>query len=224
MNYQVLIEIIFRTLLSMFIGGLIGWERENTHRPAGLRTHMLVAIGACVIMQLGNFLKVEMNADPARLAAQVISGIGFLGAGTILKEGATIKGLTTAASLWAVACLGLAIGCGAYAIALIGFVAVILTLTVFEHASTFIPSGKSTRFSIHLQCENTKETLYHINNIAEKYKATIQDLQFSAINDQLNEISFNFVTKHSGRKLDIATLFEDFSQYKDISTLKMIEY
>ncbi len=224
MDYQVLIEIAFRTLLSMFIGGLIGWERESTHRPAGLRTHMLVSVGACVIMQLGIFVATGMNTDPTRLGAQVISGIGFLGAGTILKEGATITGLTTAASLWAVACLGLAIGCGAYAIALIGFVAVILTLTVFEHAATFIPSRKLTRFSIHLQCQNAKETLQHINHIAEKHKATIQDLQFSAINDQLNEISFNFVTKHSSRKLDIATLFEDFSQYKDISTLKIIEY
>lgn len=145
MNYQLLINITFRTLLAMFIGGLIGWERESTHRPAGLRTHMLVAVGSCAIMQLGSFnathIGAEFNVDPSRLGAQVISGIGFLGAGTIIKEGTTIKGLTTAASLWVVACLGLAVGSGAYAISIIGFVAVILTLTVFEHASTFIPFG-----------------------------------------------------------------------------------
>ena len=90
MNYQLLINITFRTLLAMFIGGLIGWERESTHRPAGLRTHMLVAVGSCAIMQLGSFnathIGAEFNVDPSRLGAQVISGIGFLGAGTIIKE------------------------------------------------------------------------------------------------------------------------------------------
>lgn len=96
MDYQLFTDTILRTLLSMFIGGLIGWERENTHRPAGLRTHMLVSVGACVVMQLGAYnsthIAAQFNIDPSRLGAQVISGIGFLGAGTIIKEGTTIKG------------------------------------------------------------------------------------------------------------------------------------
>ena len=166
MSTYFLIESGIRTLLSMFIGGLIGWERETVHRPAGLRTHMLVAVGSCITMQIGTYLSTTLasGTDPTRLGAQVISGMGFLGAGTILKEGATIRGLTTAASLWAVACLGLAVGSGAYTIAIIGFVAVILILTVFEHASTRIPSGKSTRFSISLQCHHTKNMIQHINH------------------------------------------------------------
>ena len=124
MSTYFLIESGLRTLLSMFISGLIGWERESVHRPAGLRTHMLVAVGSCIIMQIGTYLSTTLafDTDPTRLGAQVISGMGFLGAGTILKEGATIRGLTTAASLWAVACLGLAVGSGAYTIAIIGFI------------------------------------------------------------------------------------------------------
>jgi len=111
-------EIVLRLVLSAFIGGLVGMEREASNRPAGLRTHVLVSLGACLIMLIsidgfhnsGLFYK----SDPARLAAQVVSGIGFLGAGTILRTGNTIKGLTTAASLWVCAGIGLAIGSGYY--------------------------------------------------------------------------------------------------------------
>ena len=226
LDIYILIESGIRTVLSMFIGGLIGWERETVHRPAGLRTHMLVAVGSCITMQIGTYLSTTLasGTDPARLGAQVISGMGFLGAGTILKEGATIRGLTTAASLWAVACLGLAVGSGAYTIAIIGFIAVILILTVFEYASTRIPSGKSTRFSICLQCHHTKNIIHHINQLADKYDALIQDLQFMMINDELDEISFNFVTKRSSRKLNTTTLFGEFIQHEDMQSLKMIEY
>ena len=226
MSTYFLIESGIRTLLSMFIGGLIGWERETVHRPAGLRTHMLVAVGSCIIMQIGTYLSttLALDTDPTRLGAQVISGMGFLGAGTILKEGATIRGLTTAASLWAVACLGLAVGSGAYTIAIIGFIAVILILTVFEYASTRIPSGKSTRFSICLQCHHTKNMIQHINQLADKYDALIQDLQFMMINEELDEISFNFVTKRSSRKLNTTTLFGEFIEHEDMHSLKMIEY
>ena len=227
MNYQLLINITFRTLLAMFIGGLIGWERESTHRPAGLRTHMLVAVGSCAIMQLGSFnathIGAEFNVDPSRLGAQVISGIGFLGAGTIIKEGTTIKGLTTAASLWVVACLGLAVGSGAYAISIIGFVAVILTLTVFEHASTFIPFGYR-RFSINLQCHQLNETLQHLNATAKKYHAHILDLELLGLHDDITEISFNFSTKKLRKTLDATTLFNDINENEQIVSVKMTEY
>ena len=105
-----------RLLLALCIGGGIGWERARAHHPAGVRTHMLVTIGAAVVMLLGSQTVGEFvgtaNSDPARLGAQVISGIGFLGAGTIMKEGRSVRGLTTAATLWVSACLGLAVGAG----------------------------------------------------------------------------------------------------------------
>ena len=114
------LEMIPRLLLALLIGGCIGWERESSNHPAGLRTHMLVALGAAVVMELGSQLAGGSATGPARLGAAVLSGIGFLGAGTIMKEGYAIRGLTTAASLWVAACLGLAAGAGAYALAVCG--------------------------------------------------------------------------------------------------------
>ncbi|MCT4564231.1 MAG: MgtC/SapB family protein [Maledivibacter sp.] len=125
-------DVLIRIILACLLGGLIGMERESINRPAGFRTHILVCMGSTLVMLTGIFLfnnyKHLTNLDPGRLGAQVISGIGFLGAGTILREGLTVKGLTTAASLWAVACIGLAMGSGFYlgAIVSTGFVFVIL--------------------------------------------------------------------------------------------------
>ena len=103
------------------LAGAIGYEREHVQRNAGMRTHILVAIGASLVMCCGEFLVTKytgvMNLDPARLGAQVISGIGFLCAGTIIKEGISVRGLTTASSLWCVSCIGLAAGAGAYVLA-----------------------------------------------------------------------------------------------------------
>ncbi|MDG2764905.1 MgtC/SapB family protein, partial [Vibrio parahaemolyticus] len=107
------IEIIVRLVLSAFLGGLIGMEREASNRPAGFRTHILVSIGS-TLMMLVSINGASGGSDPTRIAAQVVSGIGFLGAGTILRDGNRVKGLTTAASLWVCAGIGLAIGQGFY--------------------------------------------------------------------------------------------------------------
>lgn len=114
------LHITLRLLLALLLGGVIGFEREQNNRAAGLRTHILVCLGSTLIMLLSmygfaEFAKLDnVRLDPARLAAQVISGIGFLGAGTILFTGKSITGLTTAASLWVVAAIGLAVGAGFY--------------------------------------------------------------------------------------------------------------
>lgn len=120
-------EVFLRMLCAMAVGTIIGTEREYSGRPAGMRTHILVALGSCAVMLTGQMIFVQYSPygaspDPARMAAQVITGVGFLGAGTIIREGPTVRGLTTAASLWAVACLGVAAGGGYYAITLIGMV------------------------------------------------------------------------------------------------------
>lgn len=127
-------EIIKRLLLATIIGGLIGVEREVNNRPAGLRTHILVTLGASLIMLVSidglyrvNDGTVELS-DPYRLAAQVVSGIGFLGAGTIMRTGNSINGLTTAASLWVSAGIGLAIGTGYYLGAIVTGVIVLIVL------------------------------------------------------------------------------------------------
>ncbi len=117
--------VFFRLLLAALLGGIIGLERESLNRPAGLRTHTIVSLGAALIMQVSLSLT---GGDPGRIAAQVISGIGFLGAGTILREGSSVRGLTTAASLWVVAGIGLAVGSGLYLAAVVASVLVVFTL------------------------------------------------------------------------------------------------
>jgi putative Mg2+ transporter-C (MgtC) family protein len=128
-------EIIFKLTLACILGGLIGLERESLNRPAGLRTYTLVCVGSTLAMIVSLDMYFEyyksVNADPGRIAAQVVSGIGFLGAGTIMREGATVRGLTTAAGLWVVACIGLAVGAGLYAPAIATTILILFILIYF---------------------------------------------------------------------------------------------
>ena len=125
-------SIVVRILLAAMIGCLIGLERERKNRPAGFRTYTLVSVGACLVMMTNQYMfSLYQSGDPARLGAQVISGVGFLGAGTILTtRNNQVRGLTTAAALWASACVGLALGTGFYAGALIvgGVLLVVMVL------------------------------------------------------------------------------------------------
>lgn len=129
-----MVTLVIRLFLAGVLGAFIGLERETHGRPAGLRTHTLVSLGSCLVMLISIYgFKETANSDPARLAAQVVSGIGFLGAGTILREGATVRGLTTAASLWVVAGIGLAVGNGFYLGAIITTIFSIITLVFLEN-------------------------------------------------------------------------------------------
>ncbi len=128
-------SILLRLVLSAVLGAILGLERTRKLRPAGLRTYMLVCIGSCVVMLSGLYVFEEYGPgfDPARMAAQVISGIGFLGAGTIIVTSKhQVKGLTTAAGLWAAACMGIAIGLGFYIVILGGFLLLVLTMSVAD--------------------------------------------------------------------------------------------
>lgn len=126
------LQIVIRILLSGLIGGLIGLERELHGHDAGLRTHILVCVGSALIMltsvHLFDIYKAQGVTDPARIAAGVVTGIGFLGAGSIMRSQDGIKGLTTASSLWIVAALGLSIGCGFYLPSVVVTVLVLVVL------------------------------------------------------------------------------------------------
>lgn len=127
-------EVVARLLMAALLSGIIGIERESRHRAAGLRTHMLVGVGSALLMLVSAYAfpgESGRGVDPTRIAAQVVSGIGFLGAGTIMREGVTIRGLTTAASLWVVSGIGLAVGAGFYLPALVTTVLVTVALLFF---------------------------------------------------------------------------------------------
>jgi len=126
-------QVLWRLLFSSILGGIIGFEREkHNKRIAGFRTHILVSLGSTLIMLTSIYIcelyRGVASADPARIAAGVITGIGFLGAGTIIRSGESVKGLTTAASLWTVSGIGLAVGCGFYMAASIATVIGLATL------------------------------------------------------------------------------------------------
>jgi len=128
------VHLVIRLLLSVMLGGLVGFERERKNHAAGLRTHTLVCLGSCLLMILSMYGFADfvgqpnVSLDPARLAAQVITGVGFLGAGTILFTGKSITGLTTAASIWVVMAVGLTVGAGFYLPAALSAVMVLLIL------------------------------------------------------------------------------------------------
>lgn len=136
------IDALVKLGLATILSGIIGFEREHSHRPAGFRTHILVAVGSALVMLTSVYISKDegMVTDVTRMSAQVLSGIGFLGAGTILREGFSVKGLTTAASLWAVACIGIAVGSGYIAGALVATFVIYLTLNSLKR---FIVRGSA---------------------------------------------------------------------------------
>ncbi|NLJ64780.1 MAG: MgtC/SapB family protein [Christensenellaceae bacterium] len=169
--------IIVRIILSTIIGGIIGIERGSKNRPAGLRTHMLVCLGATVVMITNQYVEQLFNTgDPLRLGAQVISGIGFLGAGSILVTRRNqIKGLTTAAGLWAAACIGLAIGIGFYELAIPGGVTIFLILTVLQKFDA-ITRQKSTHVESYIELKG-KEDMGPFVRYMRDNKMALYDIQ-----------------------------------------------
>lgn len=200
-------ETMLRIGLAMLIGGLIGTEREYTHRPAGMRTHMLVALGACAVMCTSQMIFYQYRAygavpDPARLSAQVVTGMGFLGAGTILKEGPTIKGLTTAASIWATACLGIAVGGGYYAVALIGAGGMLITLILFEWLQKRLMRSQGACFHFSLRCRDVAGTLALISALAAAVDVIVANVKVDEEPEGF-QIGFkaDFGGRHSGERV-----------------------
>ena len=182
-------DILLRMMCAMLVGAVIGTEREFTHRPAGMRTHMLVALGACAVMVTSQLLFVEYRPygatpDPARLSAQVITGIGFLGAGTILKEGPTIKGLTTAASIWAVACLGVAMGAGYFAVGFVGAACMLVTLTVFEWLQELLLRNNYAMYSFGATCTDIAYVLDLIRRLAAEADGIVTSTEVEEAEDK----------------------------------------
>lgn len=136
------VEILTKVGLIILLSGIIGIDREIRHKPAGAKTHILVGIGSTIFMMVSIYIymqyKETTQVDPGRIAAQVVTGIGFLGAGTIIQSGGSVMGLTTAASLWSVAGIGLAVGCGMYQLAIIATISVLFILFLTNKISEII--------------------------------------------------------------------------------------
>ncbi|MFL2029376.1 MgtC/SapB family protein [Loigolactobacillus coryniformis subsp. coryniformis] len=224
-------EIIVRLLLAVVIAGTIGYDREYKNRPAGIRTHILVCVGACVIAMIQQkigFQAIEfarafpkyagiVRADEARLIAQVVSGIGFLGAGTIVVTRHSILGLTTAASLWATAGLGLAIGMGYYEIAVISSVVVISVLT-FLHRLIHVDTLKK----IEIKYRDKTVTKSYLQQYFADHHIKINDVSFSAEQSMQGMIYTNVYKIKLPRQLVYTNIVEDISLQPDIMKVRMI--
>lgn len=222
-------DAVLRMIFAMIIGIVVGAERGRNHRPAGMRTHMLVALGSCVVMIVGNLLFAEFSPlgatpDPARLGAQVISGVGFLGAGTILREGLSVKGLTTAASIWTVACLGLATGAGYYAISLTGAVAVYATLTIFEVFQRKIYAGRHATLVISLQCHDLPTIMHDLNHCTVEQNATLSHIQFDEEEPGSYQLSSTIVFDGPHPESDQALFLEKLGSNPNLSKLETTQY
>ena len=171
-----------RLALAMICGGVLGMERGKKNRPAGFRTYMLVCVGATLVMLTNQYIcKMYGSGDPARLGAQVISGIGFLGAGTIIVTGRNrVKGLTTAAGLWADACVGLAIGIGFYSGAIIGCTMILLVMSVLHRLDDRMTSNTKT-LDMYMEFQKMSDLGVFLSKIKES-GMKVSDLEMTKSN------------------------------------------
>ena len=203
-NFQLIGDFILRLLLAAVLGALIGYERNIRSKEAGLRTHLLVALSSSLIMIVSQYgfsevVQKYVEVDPSRIAAQVVSGIGFIGAGVIFKERGSIKGLSTAAGLWGVAAIGLAVGSGLYTL---GIAATILILIAFEVLNKI--AKKSYTLTVELQVKSIGNSYIvlkddikkNYNNIIS-YRVKHTD-DYEVVNFKFrvkNEEHFNYILK-----------------------------
>lgn len=209
-------EAIIRLLLGFLLAGIIGSERESENKPAGFKTHSLIGISAVLIMLCGKFYSEISNSDAARIPAQLISGIGFIGAGTILRDGFTVKGLTTASSLLAVACIGLSIGAGFY---LGGILATLIVYIILRHSYTFLGSvDHYINCALHLQVENYSDTIITIQNILDKYKITINKIKNNQKDEEHAKDVLLIFRYH--KDININSVFAEISSLDDVIDLE----
>ena len=213
-------SVVCKLFLAILCGGVIGIEREHKRRPAGFRTHILVAIGAAMAVMTSQFLvSAGFATDPGRLGAQVVAGIGFLGAGTIIvTKNRQVKGLTTAAGLWASAIVGLGIGAGYYEAAVFGTVIIILAELLLAKFEYFIMS-KSKVLNLFIEYKNA-ETLAMISQNLSVHNAKVLSLEITKQHSSEGRMpcaiySVQLVKKSMGQKL-----ISDISAIDGVSTVE----
>lgn len=201
------IEYMLRIVLAAVLGALIGYERQFKHKSAGLRTNILVCVGSCLIMILSNMMYEQVegktNADPARLAAQVVSGIGFLGAGAIIKEGVNVIGLTTAACIWVVSGVGLAVGAGYYTIAVFSSVLVYIILELLSRRERYRWIMPADNISLKLIVQNENDTIKHVYDELSTLGMGFKDISLVFLEDNRVELTMLLYNPRKLRRADI---------------------
>ena len=215
--------IILRISLAILLGTIIGVEREIKNRPAGMRTHILVCLGACIISLIESSFVASLSASTetsvaynfGRLSAQVINGIGFLGAGTILFTDRKITGLTTAASLWNTACLGIAIGYGYYLIAIVGSIFVILVLIMMQRIIHVRISKK-----VEIKFVHRVETIEYINKYFDENMIQVVDQDFNVNSTDGQNIYTNVYTLHLPSSITYTDIVNHLSEHVNVMSIR----
>jgi putative Mg2+ transporter-C (MgtC) family protein len=215
-------DIILRLLVAGVLGGLVGYERERNNQNAGLRTHIILVVGAALAMTLSINLAMQFrplvpNGDPARLAAQVISGIGFLGVGAIIRYGANIKGLTTATSMWSMAVVGLAVGAGYMVAATFTTVLLLVTLAVInEVEKRFIKHAVISRLVI--TTTGRRDMLNLLRGVIEQHAVLNPGMSIQKdLHQKRSKFVLTFTLNHGAKVDDLLT---DLSQVDGIRSIK----
>lgn len=214
-NSEFLLTVLTRILLSCVLGGIIGFEREQSrNKPAGFRTHILVCLGSCLVMLIAEFSIIaysgQVNIDPTRIGGQVVSGIGFLGAGAIIRHGVSVKGITTAASIWIVACVGLACGIGFYT------GAILVTLLIWTILMYLKKMAKKTRFKmIEVEGEKDKQVIYPLSSLLKEFNIAIKSLDIYDI-PKTNRQRILFQLETNNKDLDLAIISAKINEIEGI--------
>lgn len=209
-------DIMLRIAMSIVIGGFIGYEREMKNRPAGFVTHTLVCVGACIVsliqihivqdtiaqIEANPILATALKADIGRIIAQVVTGVGFLGAGTIIFHKGTVKGLTTATTIWVVACIGLGIGLGYYLMSIMAAFGVLFVIIVLKHIESKALDRKYSH-SIEIKYDSSKQNcIREIIDLLRKHKVKVRDIEILDSKDEEMKVCRFVLYMGFGKNLD----------------------
>lgn len=220
-------DLTLRMILSLVLGGCIGLEREMSNHAAGLRTHILVCLGSTTIMLLSiygfsDFMNdTTVRGDPARLAAQVISGIGFLGAGAIMRNGSTVSGLTTAASIWVVAAIGLSVGAGFYYVSFLTAILVLFCLFVLNHWEKYL-IRKRKQIEFTLGVSDKPASLSEVINKLVTMNIQVLHIQTGSSMERMNEndssckITIRISVSASNDEITLTNLLNTIGEIPDV--------
>ncbi len=211
-------EAVLRLILGFVLAGIIGAERQSVNKPAGFKTHSLIGVSAVLIMLCGEFIsKTTEGADASRIPAQLLSGIGFIGAGTILRDGFNVKGLTTAASLLAVTCIGLSIGAGFYTGGILATIIVYIILS-YSH-SLFETLDHFNNLELNLVVRDFSDTISLIQNILDKYDISIKKIKNSKEENDENLTDIHFVFRYH-KDININSVLTEISKLQNVIDLE----
>ena len=214
------VSILLRTMLAMVLSGILGYEREKRHRPAGFRTYLVVCLGSTLAMMVGLYVAQYTGGDASRIAAQVISGIGFLGAGTILVTRQNqVRGLTTAAGLWSMACLGLAIGAGFHTGALVAFAGIWVSIRFLHIVDRHLYSNLVTLYVVFEKNGDVSRFLSY----ARAKGCAVEHLEMTRIKDSQDKgtVSANIVMCFQ-ETMTYARIVEEYGALEGVVFLEML--